>query len=124
MQQRATRERAGSRLADDERAGLRERADHGRVVQRVDEGTPEPVGEPAETPREALAKGVGVQHVALRPGTSVTRDKRALAGTGHAGDQKHHVGGVAEDHDGRVAAGREAAFTCVSTPDQALLHAR
>ena len=98
MQECATHERAGSRLSDEERTGLSERAVHRGVVPRVDQRSPEPVGEPAEAPREALAKWVGVEHTALRSGAGVAREERALAGTRDAGDQKHHVGGIAEDH--------------------------
>ena len=111
MHEHAAHEGAGARLSDDDRAGLRERAGHRCVVQRVDQGTPEPVGEPAEPPREALAKGVGVEDAALRPGAGGTRDERALAGPRHAGDQKHDVGGIAEDHVRRLDEGAQAPVT-------------
>jgi hypothetical protein len=122
-EERATHERAGSRLAGEQRAGLGEGGGHGGVVPRVDRRAPEPVGEPADAPREPLAEG-GVQHAALRPGAGVARRQRALAGPGHAGDQKHHVGARAEDHGGRMQGGREAPVTARSTSGQGLLGAR
>jgi hypothetical protein len=122
-QEGAAHERTGSRLADEQRAGLGEGAVHGGVVQHMDQRSPEPVGEPAETPRKPLAKRVGVEHEALRSGSGKARQEGALAGPGHAGDQKHVVGGIAEDHVRRVQDGREPPVRRGSTRGEARLRA-
>jgi hypothetical protein len=118
-EQRATQEAPRAGLGHDDRPGDRQRAPDVRVVRRVDERAPDPVRHRPEAPGEPATDGVGVEEPVLRAGGSAcTCHQRALAGAGHAGDQKHITGGVAEDHARSFPDAGQATLRATSTTDE------